>query len=97
MWNLSDEQQMIQKTVRDWAAAKLAPHAERYEHEKVFDVALYKGTTFVQWITWSVVSSTGAYNWTIPSTLATGNDYRITLIDYDQRSITDTSGAFTIN
>lgn len=42
MWNLSEEQQMIQKTVRDWAAEKLAPHAEKYEHDKVFDVALYK-------------------------------------------------------
>lgn len=42
MWNLSDEQQMIQKTVRDWAEKRLAPRAEQYEHDKVFDVALYK-------------------------------------------------------
>lgn len=61
------------------------------------DVALYKGSAFVQWITWNAVSSTGAYNWTIPSTLTAGSDYRVTLIDYDQRAITDSSGAFTIN
>lgn len=42
MWKLTDEQQMIQKTVREWAAAKLAPVAEKYEHEKVFPVHLYK-------------------------------------------------------
>lgn len=42
MWKLSEEQQMIQKTVREWAAAKLAPVAEKYEHEKVFPVHLYK-------------------------------------------------------
>ncbi|HEY9844312.1 MAG TPA: acyl-CoA dehydrogenase family protein, partial [Candidatus Obscuribacterales bacterium] len=42
MWNLSDEQQMIQKTVRDWAEKRLAPRAEQFEHEKVFDVELYK-------------------------------------------------------
>lgn len=42
MWNLSEEQQLIQKTVRDWATAKLAPKAEQYEHDKVFDVDLYK-------------------------------------------------------
>ncbi|HSX61757.1 MAG TPA: pre-peptidase C-terminal domain-containing protein, partial [Tahibacter sp.] len=61
------------------------------------DVALYNGTTFVQWLTWHVVSSTGSYNWTIPSTLATGSDYRISVIDYDRRTISDTSGAFTVN
>lgn len=61
------------------------------------DVALYKGTTFVQWITWHVVSSTGSYNWAIPTSLAAGNDYRITVYDYDQRSISATSGAFTLN
>ncbi|MBT9543766.1 MAG: acyl-CoA dehydrogenase family protein [Candidatus Sericytochromatia bacterium] len=42
MWKLTDEQQMIQKTVREWASAKLAPVAEKYEHEKVFPVHLYK-------------------------------------------------------
>jgi alkylation response protein AidB-like acyl-CoA dehydrogenase len=42
MWKLTEEQQMIQKTVREWAAAKLAPVAEKYEHEKVFPVHLYK-------------------------------------------------------
>lgn len=42
MWQLSDEQQMIQKTVREWAAEKLAPRAEKYEHDKHFDVDLYK-------------------------------------------------------
>ncbi|MBF2053422.1 MAG: acyl-CoA dehydrogenase family protein [Candidatus Sericytochromatia bacterium] len=42
MWHLTEEQEMIQKTVRDWAAAKLAPQAERFEHEKHFSVELYK-------------------------------------------------------
>jgi butyryl-CoA dehydrogenase len=42
MWKLSEEQQMIQKTVREWAAAKLAPVAEKFEHEKTFSVELYK-------------------------------------------------------
>lgn len=42
MWQLTEEQEMIQKTVRDWAAAKLAPQAERFEHDKHFSVELYK-------------------------------------------------------
>lgn len=42
MWKLTEEQQMIQKTVREWAAERLAPVAEKYEHEKVFAVDLYK-------------------------------------------------------
>lgn len=42
MWKLSEEQQMIQKTVREWAAAKLAPQAEKFEHDKHFSVELYK-------------------------------------------------------
>jgi len=42
MWSLSEEQEMIQKTVRDWAEKKLAPHAERFEHDKHFSVELYK-------------------------------------------------------
>lgn len=42
MWQLTEEQEMIQKTVRDWAAAKLAPQAERFEHEQHFSVELYK-------------------------------------------------------
>jgi alkylation response protein AidB-like acyl-CoA dehydrogenase len=41
MWKLTEEQQMIQKTVREWAAEKLAPVAEKYEHEKHFPVELY--------------------------------------------------------
>jgi hypothetical protein len=61
------------------------------------DLALYKGATFVQWITWNVVSSTGSYNWTVPGNLTPGSDYRITILDYDQRNITDSSGNFTIN
>lgn len=61
------------------------------------DVALYKGSSFVQWITWHVVSSTGSYNWAIPATLTPGSDYRITVYDYDQRAISATSGAFAIN
>ena len=42
MWKLSEEQQMIQKTVREWAAEKLAPQAEKFEHDKHFSVELYK-------------------------------------------------------
>ena len=42
MWKLTEEQQMIQKTVREWAAEKLAPVAEKYEHEKHFPVELYR-------------------------------------------------------
>lgn len=42
MWQLSEEQQMIQKTVRDWAEKKLAPRAEQFEHDKEFSVELYK-------------------------------------------------------
>ncbi len=42
MWKLSEEQEMIQKTVREWAAAKLAPRAEEFEHNKHFSVELYK-------------------------------------------------------
>lgn len=42
MWSLNEEQQMIQKTVRDWAEKKLAPRAEDYEHRKVFDLDLYR-------------------------------------------------------
>jgi alkylation response protein AidB-like acyl-CoA dehydrogenase len=42
MWKLTDEQLMIQKTVREWAQAKLAPVAEKYEHEKIYPVHLYK-------------------------------------------------------
>jgi hypothetical protein len=62
------------------------------------DVALYKGGAFVQWLTWFVVSSTGSYNWTIPTSLAAGSDYRVTVVDYDQRTISDSSdGTFTIN
>lgn len=42
LWQLSEEQQLIQKTVRDWAAEKLAPQAEKFEHEQIFSVELYK-------------------------------------------------------
>ncbi|PIQ28727.1 acyl-CoA dehydrogenase [bacterium (Candidatus Blackallbacteria) CG17_big_fil_post_rev_8_21_14_2_50_48_46] len=42
MWKLTEEQQMIQKTVREWAQEQLAPVAEKYEHEKTFPVELYK-------------------------------------------------------
>lgn len=42
MWKLTEEQEMIQKTVREWAAEKLAPHAEAFEHQKHFSVELYK-------------------------------------------------------
>lgn len=42
MWNLTEEQLLIQKTVRDWAAQKLAPVAEKCEHEKRFDLDLYR-------------------------------------------------------
>lgn len=62
------------------------------------DVALYKGTSFVQWITWFVPSTNGAYNWTLPTTLTPGADYRITILDYYQRTISDSSDAtFSIN
>lgn len=61
------------------------------------DVALYKGTSFVQWIIWHAVSSTGAYDWVVPTTLTPGADYRITVLDYDRRTISDTSAPFTIN
>jgi hypothetical protein len=62
------------------------------------DVALYKGTTFVQWITWSAPSSAGSYNWTLPGSLTPGSDYKITILDYNQRQISDSSdGSFSIN
>lgn len=66
-------------------------------HSQHVDVALYKGSSFVQWITWNVVSSTGSYDWVVPATLTAGADYRITVLDYDQRSISSTSGPFSIN
>lgn len=60
------------------------------------DVALYLGTTFVQWLTWS--NSGTSYSWTIPTSLTTGSTYRIQLVDYDVRTRTDSSdGDFTIN
>lgn len=60
------------------------------------DVALYRGTTFVQWLTWS--NSGTSYSWTIPTSLTTGSTYRIQLVDYDVRTRTDSSdGDFTIN
>lgn len=61
------------------------------------DIALYKGSNFVQWVAWHVVSSNSSYAWTIPSTLSTGNDYRITVLDYDQRNVSSSSGSFTLN
>ncbi|UXI65830.1 pre-peptidase C-terminal domain-containing protein [Tahibacter amnicola] len=61
------------------------------------DVALYRGGTFVQWIAWHVPSPNGSYNWTVPTSLAAGNNYTITVLDYDKRNITDSSGNFTIN
>ena len=61
------------------------------------DIALYKGSNFVQWIAWHVVSSNGSYAWTIPSTLSAGSDYRITVLDYDQRNVSSSSGSFTLN
>lgn len=42
MWKLTEEQQMIQKTVREWATEKLAPVAETCEREKIFPLDLYK-------------------------------------------------------
>lgn len=62
------------------------------------DVALYRGTTFVQWITWYVVSSAGSYNWTLPTSLTAGSNYTVRILDYDQRTISDSSDStFTIN
>lgn len=42
MWKLTEEQSLIQKTVREWAAEKLAPQAEKFEHDKHFSVELYR-------------------------------------------------------
>ena len=60
------------------------------------DVALYKGTTFVQRVTRYPPSSAGCCNWTILSSSTSG--CRITILDCRQRQSSDSRGAsFSIN
>ncbi|MDD8020198.1 MAG: immunoglobulin domain-containing protein [Acidobacteriota bacterium] len=55
------------------------------------DIALYRGSTFVQWITWYLPASTGSYSWKIPTSLAADSTYKIMIVDYYTRTLTDYS------
>ena len=57
------------------------------------DIALYRGTTFVQWIAWYVPAANGSFNWRIPTNLSTGTNYRVRILDYVQRDRFDDSDA----
>jgi hypothetical protein len=64
-------------------------------------IELFKGGIFSRIITSSYsigTSGSGSYNWTIPSTQATGNDYRIRITSTANSVYTDTSDSyFTIS
>ncbi|MDD8019574.1 MAG: C1 family peptidase [Acidobacteriota bacterium] len=60
-------------------------------------IGLYRGSTFVGWITTYRKASYGYYNWTIPYSLTSSSSYRIMIRDYSNSSIYDFSdGYFTI-
>jgi hypothetical protein len=70
-------------TIR-WTAPSTTSH---------IDIALYRGTTFVQWITYYLPASTGSYNWTIPTSLTAASTYKIMILDYYTRTLKDYSDA----
>ncbi len=60
-------------------------------------IELYKGGTLNKTIAASVLTSTGTYNWTCPSTQASGADYKVKITSTTNSSYTDMSdGTFTI-
>jgi C1A family cysteine protease len=65
-----------------------APAATSY-----IDIALYRGTTFVQWIKYYVPASGGSLNWKIPTSLPAATTYKIMILDYFNRTLTDYSDA----
>ena len=61
-----------------------------------FNIKLYKNAIYVGTIDNVYTTTSNTYQWTVPTSLAPGNDYSI-IIDYTQNSDFASSGNFTIN
>ena len=59
-------------------------------------IALLKGGSVVSTLNSYAQTSSGAYNWRIPTGQSSGNDYQIRVSDRNNSSVNGTSGLFTI-
>lgn len=76
---LSDEQQMIQDSLRAFAQEQLAPHAEAWERQKVFPYQALRG-----------LAELGAFGITVPSQWGgAGMDYRSLVLAIEEIAVGD--------
>ncbi|HCH7772301.1 TPA: acyl-CoA dehydrogenase family protein [Pseudomonas aeruginosa] len=76
---LSDEQQMIQDSLRAFAQEQLAPHAEAWERQKVFPYEALRG-----------LAELGAFGITVPSQWGgAGMDYRSLVLAIEEIAVGD--------